>query len=1205
MIDNLSGLPKMLRFKTVLSRWQRQYLQVVDGKPHVFLNADETIDFATGASYIDDMREVTCQGNKDPIPSSADSSMTMEEVTRDANHQHAPLKEIVVDSPFEISAQTIYIKIVMKGAESFMLTIPAYLFYNEVGEYCDDNTAQEIIFTEVFECVPYMMLEFQDSYPDIIADIQKQLLFMFMYSGTRSALHLAVGPVHFHLLETNVKKMLAICADYPHLTLDLSASLACDPPLSDEYIIARKKDGDGVNASSNEFDDHGNEVLSEDHHGEFYDSMLLKDQFYDNDESNQYGDETVHEDICGIVHTSNPPSLPPESKGILKRSTKVVHKATIYFHLQLPNEGCDRLLLPEPLETIAKEKENRATMKPLLSYDIADDPKDRGYAYLTQMLCKNDDKERFTLSCCSPAIVLSTDPQALPPDQTSLLLLLSWLPYQSFLVMPIAYAPHRCFRASMLAPMTPLPTMLRPLLILRPHSPLPQLLPPYLLMIPELFLETSMQSLQLAVPPYILTSLTRIVPCFPLSVLQTLTLLSLPKQLELYQSLLLPNPAWTSSSSVEFMAAATSCAPSKSDYDITISPRVAIEVLADAVLANKFLHTTNHNEFSVQYSKCISNTRSDTCLFGNYSSAGWNDAINPHPSDTIASLPILITNEFLEVLMRCITNVTSHKSLLHMILNLAGRHVNLFERFSRAVGIYENGPSAVNGIMFIATVYDLRACAETYSSYIQQLITKLCHRRMPSGTVYATYTSSLQYEGANSFSTFILEGNVGVVVDVSNSGHDVLTDLTSSWFCPVSMPRQNNLKSIIHMPSPRSPDDTCDIPTSYPVFMLVIFPERMKLQQFPPSHLLFLKKPNAFASKPLIWLINPWNSLPVHKSSLLSQFGMTASRFITKFGEGETWSLVASSSFASLMTTSLLVPILSSASFTPSAPLLFSVPVLFPNGPALIQSLYTPYMLLARSQPLRSLVLLLPQLQLILPSAKLFSTHSPAFTSTMFASTISMCRSLPMDDSSIFLQFGKTTQCFIAKLGEDGTEIFPASTSGGGQVLAGVSDFILFNEVFFSVCDNISSQIRGRFVSVIVSREEISNNVEPCDRILLLALLATIAREKNSGALLKSILEYVLAVDPTGCGYRSIDDGYPISIAPTQNEITILLSIYPTVFPPELMSVVPRLSSPCPSFLVLSQSHALYLQIYRETMLGTKRTLPAMLHLLPIIQTQS
>ena len=60
-----------------------------------------------------------------------------------------------------------------------------------------------------------MLLEFQDSYYQdsyysfIIADIQEQLLFVFMYSGTQSVLHLAAGPVRFHLLDNNVEKMLA------------------------------------------------------------------------------------------------------------------------------------------------------------------------------------------------------------------------------------------------------------------------------------------------------------------------------------------------------------------------------------------------------------------------------------------------------------------------------------------------------------------------------------------------------------------------------------------------------------------------------------------------------------------------------------------------------------------------------------------------------------------------------------------------------------------------------------------------------------------------------------------------------------------------------------------------------------------------------------------------------------------------------------
>ena len=681
----------MLQFKTVLSRWQCQYLQVVGGKPHVFLNVDETIDFATAASHTDDMKEVTCQGNEDPFSSSADSLPTMEDVNRDANHQHALVKEVVVDSPFEISAPTIHIKIVMKGAESFTMTIPTYLFHNKDGEYCDDNTAQEIIFTELWECVPYMMLEFQDSYSDIIADIQEQLLFMFMFSGTQSALYLAAGPVCFHLLETNVERILAIFADCTHLTLDLSASLACDPPLSDEYIIARKENVDRLNVSSISHDDHRNDILIETHHGEFYDKMPLNDLLCNNDESNQYGDETVHGDNCGAVHVSNLQALLPDSKVIQKGSTKVMHKATIYCHLQLPNEVCDRLLLLAPLETIAEENENRAKMKPALSYDIADDPEYHGYTYLAQMLCKDDDKEQCTSSWCSPSIVLSTDPQAISPEQNSLLLLLSMLPYQLFLEMPIIYAPQQCFGASVLLQMPSLhvPAILRLLLVFRSHS-------------------------------------------------------------------LLLNPAWICSSSIELMAAATLYGPSDSDHVITISPRVAIEVLtnvtyplANAVLGNVFLHTVNHGEFNGQDSKCNNNTQSATSLFGNYLSADWNDAIDPLSSGHIVSLPIHITHKVLEVLTRCIPNMTYHKTILQMFWNL-GR-------------------------------------------------------------------------------------NVREVVNSSNPGHDLLTDLTSPKCCPVPMSRQTNLKYFISMMSPRSDDGTCDFPTAYHVFKLMFYTEHMKLHQFPPS----------------------------------------------------------------------------------------------------------------------------------------------------------------------------------------------------------------------------------------------------------------------------------------------------------------------------------------------------------------------------------
>ena len=38
---------------------------MVDGKPLVFVNADETIDFTTAVPHTDDLREVTYQGNKD------------------------------------------------------------------------------------------------------------------------------------------------------------------------------------------------------------------------------------------------------------------------------------------------------------------------------------------------------------------------------------------------------------------------------------------------------------------------------------------------------------------------------------------------------------------------------------------------------------------------------------------------------------------------------------------------------------------------------------------------------------------------------------------------------------------------------------------------------------------------------------------------------------------------------------------------------------------------------------------------------------------------------------------------------------------------------------------------------------------------------------------------------------------------------------
>ena len=205
----------MLRFKTVLSCWQCQYLQVMDDKPRVFLNDDETIDFDTAASQSDDSREVTCPGNEDHFSSNIDSSLVNDdetidlattaahshdsrevtcpgnkdqflpnvdsllataEVNRNANCQHVPVKAVVDDSRFEISAQTICIELVMKGTESFMLTIPAYLFYNKDGKYCDDDTAQEIIFTELCEYVLYMMCEFQYEYDMMIVSRRENIL---------------------------------------------------------------------------------------------------------------------------------------------------------------------------------------------------------------------------------------------------------------------------------------------------------------------------------------------------------------------------------------------------------------------------------------------------------------------------------------------------------------------------------------------------------------------------------------------------------------------------------------------------------------------------------------------------------------------------------------------------------------------------------------------------------------------------------------------------------------------------------------------------------------------------------------------------------------------------------------------------------------------------------------------------------------------
>ena len=429
----------MLRFKTVLSCWQRQYLQVVGGKTHVFHNVDETIDFATAASHADDTREVTCQGNEDLLPSSADPSLAIGEVIRDANHQHAP-NEVVVDDPFEISAPTsIRIKIVMKGSESFTLIIPAYLFYNEDGEHCDDKTAQEIIFNELYECVPYMLLDFQDLYSDNIADIQEHLLFMFMHSGTQSALHIAAGPVRFHLLEANVEMMLAICADHPHFTFDLSACINCDPVLSDEYIILRKT---GV-------DLHGNcdiDTLIEDHHGEFYDKMPWKDTICHDCEPNLYGDEPVHVHNCANVNVPNPPALPPESTFMPKCGTNAVHQ-------------CDKIILPPAsLATIAKEKDKRAVAKSLLKYKIAIDQKCCGYwtvhgvpVIIALEQCKNGDGKGQCASLFSDsAMMLSTDPRALPPEELATLLAQTLLPLGSiFLELPIAYVPQQIVREPM------------------------------------------------------------------------------------------------------------------------------------------------------------------------------------------------------------------------------------------------------------------------------------------------------------------------------------------------------------------------------------------------------------------------------------------------------------------------------------------------------------------------------------------------------------------------------------------------------------------------------------------------------------------------------------------------------------------------------------------------------------------------------------
>ena len=468
----------MLRFKTVLSCWQRQYLQVVGGKTHVFHNVDETIDFATAASHADDTREVTCQGNKDLLPSSADPSLAMGEVIRDANHQHAP-NEVVVDGPFEISAPTsIRIKLVMKGAESFTMTIPAYLLYNEGGEYCDDKAAQEIIFNELYECVPYMLLEFQDLYSDNIADIQEHLLFMCMHSGTQSALHLAAGPVRFHLLEANVEMMLAICADHPHFTFDLSACINCDPVLSDEYIILRKK---GV-------DLHGNcdiDTLIEDHHGESYDKMPWKDTVCHDCEPNLYRDEPVHVHNCANVNVPNPPALPPESTFMPKCGTNAVHQ-------------CDKIILPPAsLATIAKEKDKRAVAKSLLKYKIAIDQKCCGYwtvhgvpVIIALVQCKNGDGKGQCASLFSDsAMMLSTDPQALPPVELATLLAQTLLPLGSiFLELPIAYVPQQIVREPMLPLNTSQPAILRLLLVLLSQSPMPQVF----LMLPELFLDMMM-----------------------------------------------------------------------------------------------------------------------------------------------------------------------------------------------------------------------------------------------------------------------------------------------------------------------------------------------------------------------------------------------------------------------------------------------------------------------------------------------------------------------------------------------------------------------------------------------------------------------------------------------------------------------------------------------------------------------------------------
>ena len=242
--------------------------------------------------------------------------------------------------------------------------------------------------------------------------------------------------------------------------------------------------------------------------------------------------------------------------------------------------------------------------------------------------------------------------------------------------------------------------------------------------------------------------------------------------------------------------------------------------------------------------------------------------------------------------------------------------------------------------------------------------------------------------------------DVTEVVDVSDSGHDMVTGLASFVFRQVSLSKRNDLIITVGIILPRSIDGFCDIPTS---------------SSFHLGNLRLAEKLMSTRSR------SNWDYIRFKKSATNRQMKSAISTSIcwdNNFDLSE---------------------------------LFLSVLANFGKSPALSRSL-----LLLLSQIRRSRLSCASEfletllLQLILSPLPIL-TESNSCIELLPTFPIYMCYSLPMNKSLLMLQFGTTILGFITKLGEDGIEIVRELELDHDKVVDGELNVFTFNEKIIGI----------------------------------------------------------------------------------------------------------------------------------------------------------